>query len=231
MKKLVMTLAALCVAGVASAVTVNWNYWGNYQSTDETGGGRFDLEEKGYSLGTSVGSKVTFAAIINGVSIGFDRTIFGFEKDNEGTDRSSIRILTKLANKDGNIGYQLGGGTLTWLGLNNTTGFQYGETQNAFAATLERTAEGEITLTMYLNGKNLGSWKMENSSVIGSMTYGQALNGGEKFKGNWQIFATKEDIVATDVTVENLTAVLPEPTALALLALGVAGLALRRKVA
>lgn len=89
--------------------------------------------------------------------------------------------------------------------------------------------DGEKTLSMYVNGTLYGT--VSDTSAWNSITlvWGQqATTGGQELGGTWSA-----DLYVLDgMTYEEAkAAAIPEPTALALLALGVAGVALRRKMA
>ena len=89
--------------------------------------------------------------------------------------------------------------------------------------------DGKGTLSMYVNGTLYGT--VSDTSAWNSITlvWGQqATTGGQELGGTWSA-----DLYVLDgMTYEEAkAAAIPEPTALALLALGVAGVALRRKMA
>lgn len=104
-------------------------------------------------------------------------------------------------------------------------------TQNMTAGSYEFvfSFDGEGKLSMYVNGTLYGT--VSDTSAWNSITlvWGQQkTTGGQVLGGTWNA-----DLYVLDgMTYEEAkAAAIPEPTALALLALGVAGVALRRKMA
>lgn len=103
--------------------------------------------------------------------------------------------------------------------------------KHTVALTFEKNAEGMLNVHFYVDGNAMG-W--QNKSV--TLDFPSGLTANLMTNDMW----TLENVVAYDGVLsadqlawlaEHQTAVLPEPTALALLALGVAGVMLRRKAA
>ena len=85
-------------------------------------------------------------------------------------------------------------------------------------------------IAFYVNDVLIGT----TAAVSGNPTIFWGAQNAETSDGNPLASGANTgagDVVFSDLTVKTGVAVLPEPTALALLALGVAGVALRRRVA
>ena len=230
MKKAQMALvAALCVAGFAQATEVDWNLVGKYTTTAEAGQ-MVTLED---GLGSAPSSTYTFAAIVSNVTFtGTDGTLLAVNASskNAGDDP---KVFLKLR-KDGDaltVRYQTNGNSADFPAGTNVT--VNANQENAIAFTIVRTASG-ATITWYLNGAELGdfTYNMNNNDTLDRVVFGQDFDGGNDFGADWELYTYAGAVNPEDVTVDAMRGEpLPEPTALALLALGVAGIALRRKVA
>ena len=135
---------------------------------------------------------------------------------------------------NGHIGVEKKGGSKTgWGNTSNTPSLSVG-TKYLLTITIERNANNQATITGYANGVQLFSVTDENTSAnivvstFASENNEWTINETAAYEG----ILTQEEITRM---ANQMTAVLPtnipEPTALALLALGVAGVALRRRVA
>lgn len=95
------------------------------------------------------------------------------------------------------------------------------------ALTVDR---GGKSLTVYKDGEQLfttGPLDSLFSKDLVMLAYGQNFGGNEKFVLDYEVYAYAGAITAADATIAAVT--VPEPTVWALVAMGVAGMALRRK--
>ncbi|MGN0890964.1 MAG: PEP-CTERM sorting domain-containing protein, partial [Candidatus Spyradenecus sp.] len=85
------------------------------------------------------------------------------------------------------------------------------------------------SLTVYKDGEQLATTgtlaSLFNKDMV-KLAYGQNFGGSEAFALEYEVYAYAGAISAADATV---AAVVPEPTGWALVVMGVAGVALRRK--
>ena len=95
------------------------------------------------------------------------------------------------------------------------------------ALTVDR--EGK-SLTVYKDGEQLATTgtlaSLFNKDMV-KLAYGQNFGGNEAFALDYKVYAYAGAITAADATIAAVT--VPEPTVWALVAMGVAGMALRRK--
>ena len=242
MKKIGFLALALCVAGAASAVTFDWSsdhQIGNKASgTDGVSGATSGMISAPYV--STAGSVIYYGAMVTGKGPGGDtdhRVVFGIGDGTKNTGgTTSGQSISVNIGKDGKLYlYQNGTGATTNAGA--VEGSLLGSTTNPVLAAnnasstsaylvlaIDRTGDTS-TVTLYLSGENgeLGDVLItaNDVSITGDLDTVYAVDyygsGGGSMWG-----------VGDSVTVY---ATLPEPTALALLALGVAGVALRRRVA
>ena len=223
MRKVILTAAFAALAlGAAQAVSIGWadlagdNKWmGQTEKGDET-------------VTLSATDKTWTAACLIDISTLEDAgdafpVLFGVLTDTEkeatrfyycGSNNTLDSIIKHTGND--NTGFTQAPG---WQPLNMTEG----------SYEFVFSFDGKETLSMYVNGTLYGT--VSGTAAWDSITlvWGQqSINGKQELGGTWSA-----DLYVLDgMTYEEAkAAAIPEPTALALLALGVAGVALRRKMA
>ena len=234
MKKVGFLMAALCVAGLAQAVSVGWNTV--LESTTASSGGNIDLANTKFTC--AAGETKTYALIISNVSqlsTTGDKTLFAISSGKGTNHNEDPKVFIKQrGDGDGTstFKYQVNGGDVTDFAGNPKPGMTNNQSA-ALAMTIARGDNGAGTITFYLDGNQIGTASFgADSDALTYIVYGKNFDGGSAYSGTWEIYAADGAVAAADVTVENIRAnVIPEPTALALLALGVAGVALRRRAA
>ena len=235
MKKIGLLALALCAASVASAMTFDWSDDHKIGTTASGSGAAGAMSSTISSTYTSTaGSVVYYGAAVTGKGPGSDvhRVVFGI---GDGTKNSGLSISVNIG-QDGKLYlYQNGAGKGVSEGT--SAGTSLGSTTDAVLAAngaastsaylvlaIDRTGD-TATVTLYLSNAEgtLGDVLIsaDDLTITGELDTVYAVDyygpGGGSMWGvgdSVQVYAN-----------------LPEPTALALLALGVAGVALRRRVA
>ena len=203
-----MLLVAVCAAGMVHAVTWSW-------SAVEQTHGSVNLESAFISAPNTT---VTYAAVLHGGISDVNTKSILMQLDSTETAGFGVNLEVEGGKIQSRPMKFASGGVATVYDRSLNEG------ANAFAIQLVRGEGTAITMNFYLNGELLQNWVVASGTDVSfdRLSWGQNSGGNNSNGGLYSVAMTTDAITAEDITVPVL---LPEPTALALLALGVAGLA------
>lgn len=221
MKKFMLfAFAALCVSA-AQAVTYTWN------SSDGAFAGFKNTN------GDTVTWAGEFAITVNFTATSTPATVFQLLTANGANNAGELRFNSN--NWSGN--------TADFATYNRNNNAAWMKTNGDFSTARVESADGSKSNTIKLTFNDYN----DDNNTYASVTYDIIFANGDQqtytmYKQNWSenigfgmeelawtSIATGEGVTINSMTLEATP--VPEPTALALLALGVAGLALKRKIA
>ncbi|MGN0857353.1 MAG: PEP-CTERM sorting domain-containing protein [Candidatus Spyradenecus sp.] len=220
MKRVLVVVLTLLGAMSLEAVSVSWT-----QLTSGKGDKAFALPNEFQATASQV---VTYAILIpQGVPSGdaFLLGVSGVNNKGEAKENWSQAYLKATAEGALSFSYKNDAKTATSLELGGAS--LSADKASLVAFTVDRRGK---TFTVYKDGvklKTIGGFTSLFPVDMVMLAYGQNFGGGDIFELDYKVYAYAGAITAADATIAAVT--VPEPTVWALVAMGVAGMALRRK--
>ena len=217
-----LVIATMCLAGAVGAVTFDWTD-ANKVGTAFAGQGSSASNNALSALQVSNTNATTlFGAIVTGGYPGGNRVIFGVG-NGESKDASNVSAISVSIGSGGTLSlwYNGTGNTQnrgTQVGTTTATGVITANAEAKLILQLERTG-ASLTASLFVDGTDT-ALVSGTVSDFGSNTLDHLYVGDYYGAGGGAMYGAATSVQGY---------ALPEPGVMALLALGVAGLALRRK--
>lgn len=250
MKKALFTLTAVLAAGLAGAITYDWTSATSVVTATPSSASQGAITTLGSdyqsAVNVNVGTTNLYGAVVTATGLPGSatavRVIFGLS---DGTRDQALSVsisgagaLSIYANGSGST--DIGAQTGTLVATSSTT-FESTSFTNGYYLVLSVTRSQDGTTSVALYGSATQDGELTtliadttvsgiNADTVLDYVYAgdqRYINSEGSEAGGAAIYGPSSSIVVSATE----TVLLPEPTVLALLALGVAGLALKRKVA
>ena len=214
MKKAFLFALAVCCTFAAQAVTVGWTSHGTVEQGDS-------IAINGSATGFSV------ALVFDLTTVSSFSSMEAYLSVMSNTLCYSLGTDANLQHNPIRVGMNYSGNLPTTDNSSWKTNTDASVSKNGqnVVGLIFYTADGNQYIDCYVNGTLLNPGSKWTGSIPYNVTFNEIIIGNETNMSNIELYTMNGKATANDF------ASVPEPTALALLALGVAGLALKRKVA